>query len=275
MTFRCCEFVNVLDQGWCWIELWEATQCIRLWCVQRGEGKEGQEKKKKGGRTIMLGLEREDECSHQMQPLSLLNLTHRADGRTQQRGVDRRLKTNIWLMISQWGGRHGEQDRIIRACKSSSVQTRSFNLKLHSSCVVLPGSSPVRQLCHVQREGMRSHGMLINTAMSETRGVTPGLVHAQCQGSLVKTNQPPGGRITSSYPPAAEGTPAIVTPHACVFIRWFYSVCLRNFMTSLPIVIKLLQVLLPFKQTNNWREALLPRGIVSLVCSTTERQFSY
>ncbi len=43
---------------------------------------------KKGGELLCSGWRGEDECSHQMQPLSLLNLTHR-DGKRQQRRVDR------------------------------------------------------------------------------------------------------------------------------------------------------------------------------------------
>lgn len=50
MTFSSCEFVNVLHQGWYWIELWEATLCTQLWCVQQGEGEQGQ--KKKGGEQL-------------------------------------------------------------------------------------------------------------------------------------------------------------------------------------------------------------------------------
>ena len=132
MTFRSCELVDVTDQGRYWIGLWEASLLhVALMSGEAGSAPRWRwgGTKKGGGRAIMFRSEGEDECSHRMQPLSLLNLTHRGEGKRQQRHGDRRMKTRgreMGFQRGREGGRHGQGDGIITGWRSKRYWTQHY-----------------------------------------------------------------------------------------------------------------------------------------------------
>lgn len=72
-----------------------------------------------GGRAIMFRSEGEDECSHRMQPPSLLNLTQRrGEKTTKARGQTDENQGSRDGFSTREGGRHGQGDGIITGWKS-------------------------------------------------------------------------------------------------------------------------------------------------------------
>ena len=87
----------------------------------------------------MFRSEGEDECSHRMQPLSLLNLTHRGEGKRQQRHGDRRMKTRgreMGFQQGREGGREArtgrrdnhrlEKQKVLNTALQAGITNRSF-----------------------------------------------------------------------------------------------------------------------------------------------------
>lgn len=105
----------------------------------------------------------------------------------------------------------------------------------------------------------------------------PGAVRAQCQGSLVKPASLPGHHYKLLHT-CRRGNASYRKVCVCVCVcisvsrvqRWFYNMYFGNFMTSLPVLIRLFQVLMTLNKQIIEENCCFQGGIKLFLCHNSE-----